>query len=106
MGKWLGYAVKPGRLRNVEDAFPKFDANLKRFVDIDEAINLMIKDKHEGDALPAERPAVLRSPRVPQEPEIAPLLPDGPPGSSPSPVAAWSAPTPPRTLRSTAAARL
>ena len=39
-------------LRNVTDAFPRWDPGLKRFVDINEAINRMIAEKLGGEQLP------------------------------------------------------
>jgi cytochrome c len=42
----------PEVLRNVADAFPRWDAKLKRFVDFNEAINRMITEKLKGDQLP------------------------------------------------------
>ena len=42
----------PEVLRNVQDAFPRWDPKLKRFVDINEAINRMIAEKLGGDPLP------------------------------------------------------
>jgi cytochrome c len=42
----------PIKLRNVADAFPRWDPKLKRFIDINEAINRMIAEKLGGDQLP------------------------------------------------------
>jgi cytochrome c len=42
----------PITLRNVADAFPRWDTKLKRFVDINEAINRMIAEKLGGEPLP------------------------------------------------------
>jgi len=42
----------PIKLRNVVDGYPRWDPNLKRFVDINEAINRMIAEKMGGDRLP------------------------------------------------------
>jgi cytochrome c len=42
----------PITLRNVMDAYPRWDAKLKRFVDINEAINRMIADKVGGEQFP------------------------------------------------------
>ena len=39
-------------LRNVTDAYPRWDPTLKRFVDINEAINRMIVTKLGGEQLP------------------------------------------------------
>lgn len=55
-GKSCASCHEPGRLKNIEDAFPKFDPNLKRFVDIQEAINIMIKDKQKGTPFPPNDP--------------------------------------------------
>lgn len=41
-----------GSLRNVEDAFPKYDPVRKRFVEISEAINFMIQERMKGAPLP------------------------------------------------------
>lgn len=51
-GKSCSSCHQPGSLRNVEDAFPKYDPALKRFVDISEAINVMIQEKMKGTPLP------------------------------------------------------
>jgi cytochrome c len=51
-GKSCASCHTPGSLRNVEDAFPKFNPALKRFVDMQEAINLMIRDKLKGTPIP------------------------------------------------------
>jgi cytochrome c len=42
----------PEVLRNVADAYPRWDPKLKRFIDINEAINRMIAEKLGGDQLP------------------------------------------------------
>lgn len=42
----------PIRLRNVADGYPRWDPSLKRFVDMNEAINRMIVEKLGGDRLP------------------------------------------------------
>lgn len=44
-------ASPPITLRNVVDAFPRWDPKLKRFVDINEAINRMVAEKLGGDQL-------------------------------------------------------
>lgn len=42
----------PEVLRNIADAYPRWDPKLKRFVDFNDAINRMIVEKLGGDALP------------------------------------------------------
>lgn len=51
-GKSCSSCHSAGSLKHVEDSFPRFDPALKRFVDIQEAINLMIRDKQKGTPLP------------------------------------------------------
>lgn len=51
-GKSCSSCHTPGSLRNVEDAYPKFDPGRKRFVDLNEAINYMIQEKMKGTPLP------------------------------------------------------
>lgn len=42
----------PEVLRNIADAYPRWDPKLKRFVDFNDAINRMIVEKLGGEALP------------------------------------------------------
>jgi cytochrome c len=42
----------PEVLRNIADAYPRWDPELKRFVDINEAINRMLVTKLGGEQLP------------------------------------------------------
>lgn len=42
----------PEVLRNIADAYPRWDPKLKRFVDFNDAINRMIVEKLGGDPLP------------------------------------------------------
>lgn len=51
-GKSCSSCHDAGSLKNVEDAFPKFDPVRKRFVDINEAINYMIQERMKGTPLP------------------------------------------------------
>ena len=51
-GKACASCHKPGALRQVADAYPRFDPQLKRFVDINEAINRMVKEKVGGEPFP------------------------------------------------------
>jgi cytochrome c553 len=51
-GKSCSSCHQPGSLRNVQDGFPRFDPVLKRFVDIEEAINLMVKNRLKGTPFP------------------------------------------------------
>ena len=50
---------KPGSLKQVADAYPRFDQKLKRFVDLGEAVNAMIKDKVGGEPFPVNDQRLL-----------------------------------------------
>ena len=51
-GKSCASCHSASSLRNVEDAYPKFDPVRKRFVDLNEAINYMIQERMKGTPLP------------------------------------------------------
>jgi cytochrome c len=50
---------QPGSLKQVADTYPRFDQKLKRFVDLSEAINAMIKDKVGGEPFPVNDQRLL-----------------------------------------------
>lgn len=52
-GKTCSSCHAKDSLKNIEDAYPKFDPVRKRFVDISEAINYMIQERMKGTPLPA-----------------------------------------------------
>jgi hypothetical protein len=51
-GKSCSSCHKAESLKHVADAYPRFDQKLKRFVDLNEAINAMVKDKVGGEPFP------------------------------------------------------
>lgn len=58
-GKSCASCHASGSLRHVADAYPQFNLRLKRFVDINEAINLMIKEKVGGEPFPVNDARLL-----------------------------------------------
>ena len=58
-GKSCASCHKDGSLKKVADSYPRFDQKLKRFVDLNEAINAMIKDKVGGEPFPVNDQRLL-----------------------------------------------
>lgn len=58
-GKSCSSCHKLGSLKHVADTYPRFDQKLKRFVDLNEAINAMIRDKVGGEPFPVNDQRLL-----------------------------------------------
>ena len=58
-GRSCSSCHQPGSLKQVADAYPRFDQKLKRFVDLSEAVNIMIKDKVGGEPFPVNDQRLL-----------------------------------------------